>query len=144
MGDDAAGPLLAKMFERSPLTGWEVVNGGAAPENYIHRIRECGADMVVIVDAAEMGLLPGSVCILSEEDVAEGFLMTTHNLPLSFLIKALKEIVSDILFIGIQPKHVGFYQAISHEVKDAVKFVYSKLRDEDFSFPRFREQQQCG
>lgn len=144
MGDDAAGPLLARMFERSPLAGWEVLNGGAAPENYIHKIREYRAEMVVIVDAAEMGLLPGSVRILSEEDIADRFLMTTHNLPLSFLIKTLKESVSDILFIGIQPRQVGFYRAISREVKDAVKFVYNKLSDGDFNFTRFRAQQHCG
>ncbi|MGB9826090.1 MAG: hydrogenase maturation peptidase HycI [Desulfofundulus sp.] len=143
MGDDAAGPLLARLFESSPIAGWEVLNAGPAPENYIHKVRECGADMVVIVDAADMGLSPGSVRILSEEDIAESDLMTTHNLPLSFLIKAMRESVSDILFIGIQPRHIGFYRAVSREVKDAIKFVYNKLRDGDFNFTRFRAQQHC-
>lgn len=138
MGDDAAGPLLARLLAISPIAGWEVLNAGPAPENYIHKARECGADTVVIVDAADMGLSPGRVRILSEEDIAESDLMTTHNLPLSFLIKALRESVPEILFIGIQPKHVGFCRAVSREVKDAIKFVYNKLRDGDLNFTRLR------
>ncbi|HHW41746.1 MAG TPA: hydrogenase maturation peptidase HycI, partial [Syntrophomonadaceae bacterium] len=137
MGDDAAGPLLARLLTRSPLDNWEVLNGGSAPENHIHKVREFGAEMVVVVDAAEMGLSPGSIRILSEEDIANQFLMTTHNLPLSFLIKALKETVPHVLFIGIQPKHLAFYQAVSPEVKEAVKFVYDKMRNGDFDFAEF-------
>ena len=32
MGDDGAGPLLAELMTQSPIPGWEVVDGGSAPE----------------------------------------------------------------------------------------------------------------
>ena len=59
MGDDAAGPLLAEKLTAAPLEGWEVLNGGSAPENSLYRVRELGPEQVLIVDAADMDLAPG-------------------------------------------------------------------------------------
>lgn len=28
MGDDGAGPLLARLMEENPIPGWEVIDGG--------------------------------------------------------------------------------------------------------------------
>ena len=34
-GDDAVGPLLAKMLEDDPIEGWDVLDGGQMPEDYL-------------------------------------------------------------------------------------------------------------
>ena len=38
-----------------------------------------------------MGLNPGEIRIIDPDDIAEMFMMTTHNMPLNYLIDQLKE-----------------------------------------------------
>lgn len=128
MGDDAAGPVLAQMMQQAPVKGWQVLDGGSAPENNVHQIREIHPDDVVIVDAAEMGLAPGEIRILSEQAVAAQFIMTTHNLPLVYLIQLLKEFVPNVTFIGIQPETVAFVCPMSPQVRHAVATLYGQLK----------------
>jgi hypothetical protein len=66
MGDDAAGPLLAALLQRSPAPGWQVLDGGLAPENVVHRVRAIAPGRVLIVDAAEMELEPGEVRLVDD------------------------------------------------------------------------------
>ena len=83
MGDDAAGPLLARMIEHAPLENWEVLDGGNVPENYVFRIREMEPEQVLIVDAADMELRAGEIRLIDQDRIGSLFLMTTHSLPLS-------------------------------------------------------------
>ena len=81
MGDDGAGPLLAELCAGNPPAGWTVIDGGAAPENDIGHIRELRPARLVIVDATDMGLAAGETRVIDEKDIADMFIMTTHNLP---------------------------------------------------------------
>jgi hydrogenase 3 maturation protease len=127
MGDDAAGPLLAQKLECSPLQNWETLNGGSAPENALYRIREIGPDQVLIVDAADMDLPPGEIRLIGESRIEDPFFMTTHTLPLSYLIQSLKEFVPVVDMIGIQPEVVAFGYPISDKVRQAVDRMYDCL-----------------
>ncbi|GFN23360.1 hydrogenase maturation peptidase HycI [Thermanaeromonas sp. C210] len=135
MGDDGAGPLLARLLEQKRIPGWQVTDGGSAPENYLHQVRELKPQVVVLVDACEMNLPPGSIRLLSESDIACEFILSTHRLPLSFFISALKELVSEVYFIGIQPAVVAFGWPVSPEVRRAVEIVYQKLQAGKLDFP---------
>lgn len=86
MGDDGAGPLLAEMCAAQPKGNWVVIDGGSAPENDIVAIRELRPQRLLIVDATDMGLNPGEIRIIDPDDIAEMFMMTTHNMPLNYLI----------------------------------------------------------
>lgn len=126
-GDDAAGPMLAKMMTDDPIEGWEVIDGGQMPEDYLAVIRRARPDVLLLVDAAEMGLAPGTVSVLDEECVAADFIMTTHSLPLSFVLKDLRESCGNVVFLGIQPGHMEFYEALTPAVLDAVSGIYEAL-----------------
>ena len=91
MGDDGAGPLLAEMCTANPAGNWQVIDGGSAPENDVVAIRELRPDRLLIVDATDMGLNPGEIRIVDPDDIAEMFLMTTHNMPLNYLIDQIIE-----------------------------------------------------
>ncbi len=91
MGDDGAGPLLAEKCAAAPKGNWVVIDGGSAPENDIVAIRELRPTRLLIVDATDMGLNPGEIRIIDPDDIAEMFMMTTHNMPLNYLIDQLKE-----------------------------------------------------
>ncbi|QCE34500.1 hydrogenase maturation peptidase HycI [Acetobacteraceae bacterium] len=129
MGDDGAGPLLAELCEAHPPEGWEVIDGGPAPENDIYYVKELNPEKVVIVDATQMGLAPGETRIVDENDIAEMFMATTHNMPLTFLIDQIKEVASNVIFIGIQPTAVAFYEPVSEPVKVAVTELHRRLSD---------------
>ncbi|MGQ9372008.1 hydrogenase maturation peptidase HycI [Azospirillum sp. ST 5-10] len=126
-GDDGAGPLLARLLEEAPAPGWLVIDGADVPENHTHRIRTLAPRRVVIVDAADMELPPGSVRRIDQDCVAQHFLLTTHAIPLNFLIDSLKESVEDILFLGIQPASTEFWEPVSAPVSAAVAGIHDRL-----------------
>lgn len=128
MGDDGAGPLLANLMMTNPIDDWQVIDGGSAPENVVHQIRQSKPSLLLIVDATEMGLHPGEIRFVDPDLIAELFLMNTHNMPLNFLIDQLKEDIPTILFLGIQPDIVGFYYPMTENVKKAVEEVYQALK----------------
>ncbi|OAN11315.1 hydrogenase 3 maturation endopeptidase HyCI [Photobacterium jeanii] len=127
MGDDGAGPLLAEMMLQNPVDDWVVIDGGSAPENYVHQIRELAPEQVLIVDAAEIGEKAGEIRIIEPDQIAEMFIMSTHCLPLNFLIEELETFVPQVTFIGIQPAIVAFSFPMTDMVRDAVTALYQAL-----------------
>ena len=131
MGDDAVGPMLARMIERDPLEHWDLLDGGNAPENYLWRIREMNPEQALIVDAAEMGLEPGEVRLIEPGRVEDPFFMTTHTLPLTYLMLSLKEFVPKVELLGVQPRAVAFGYPVFPEVKQAVAQIYKSLKRDE-------------
>ncbi|WP_369312118.1 hydrogenase maturation peptidase HycI [Providencia rettgeri] len=127
MGDDGAGPMLFDLMQANPIDGWQGINGGSSPESVSHQVRALKPQRLLIVDAADIGLAPGEIRIIDPDDIAEMFIMSTHNLPLNFLIDQLKEDIEEIVFLGIQPDLVGFYLPMTEPVVAAVQQVYQAL-----------------
>lgn len=140
-GDDAAGPFLAKLMEEDPVSGWSVVDGGQMPEDCLSVIRRLEPELLVLVDAAQMGLEPGAVRVLQRDDVLSGYLMTTHALPLIFLLDELKGCCGELVFLGVQPGHTGFFAPLSPEVHAAVEGIYRAIAEEGYTqFERLDEE----
>jgi hydrogenase 3 maturation protease len=136
MGDDAAGPLLAQLIGRGPLAQWDVLDGGSAPENLLYLVREMAPVQVLVIDAADMDLEPGEVRLVGAARLEDPFLMTTHTLPLSYLVQSLEEFVPKVELLGIQPHTVAFGYPLSPEVKQAVSQVYEGLKQENPAWTR--------
>jgi hydrogenase 3 maturation protease len=128
MGDDAAGALLARMLHDSPAGGWQVLDGGVAPESVLYRIREMAPGRVLVVDAADMDLAPGEIRLIGPDRIDDPFILTTHTLPLSYLMQSLMEFVPRVELLGIQPRLVAFGFPVSREVRQAVERVYADLQ----------------
>ncbi len=128
MGDDAAGPLLARMIKHSPLEDWELLDGGNVPENYVFKIREMEPERVLIIDAADMELQAGEIRLIDKDQIGSVFLMTTHSLPLNYLMESLREFVPKVELIGIQPEVVAFGYPVSPRVEQAIEQVYAWLK----------------
>lgn len=127
-GDDAAGPMLAKMLTDEPVDGWTVIDGGQTPEDDLVTVRRAQPDRVLFVDAAAMGLETGAIHRLTADDVAEQFLITTHSLPMTFLLGQLSDACDDVTFLGIQPGSTEFFDPLSPEVREALDRVVACLR----------------
>lgn len=128
MGDDGAGPYLYELMTQNPIEGWQAIDGGSIPENCVDQIISLKPNRLFIVDATEMELQPGEVRIIDEALIADMFIMTTHNLPLSFLIEQVKEAIDEVVFIGVQPELVSFGFPMTDAVKQGVEKVYRHFR----------------
>lgn len=141
-GDDAAGPMLAKMLEDDPVEGWHVIDGGQTPEDDLAVIRRMMPERIVLIDAAVMGLEPGEIRRLKASDVARRFLITTHSLPITFLLGELNKVCDDVTFLGIQPRSMGFFDPLTPAVRDALDDVVRVLRQGgDFSCYRAMDEE---
>lgn len=127
MGDDGAGPLLAQMMQENPVLGWGVIDGGSSPENEIGQIKKLRPKELLIVDATEMGLNAGEIRFVDPKVIADMMFMSTHNMPLNYLVDELKAFVPDVKFVGIQPQTVAFYYPMCAAVTQAAQTVYNHL-----------------
>ncbi len=126
--DDGVGNYVAGTFRAD---GWKTLDCGTAPENFTAVVRREHPELLVLIDAAEMGIPPGEFRIIPVErirDVSIG----THQLPLTHLIHYLEDDVGEILFIGIQPLIVGDGTGISAEVLDGAELLMESLKNGTF------------
>jgi len=111
-GDDGIGSIIAQIFKDRD---WLSMDCGVVPENFTSIIKKNKPDLVVLIDAVEMGLKSGEFRIISPDRIS-ALHLTTHSMPLSFLISYLKDYTQDLIFIGIQPKIIDYSNSVSSEV----------------------------
>ncbi len=92
------------------------INCGITPENYTSIIRKHNPDRLILVDAAEMGLTPGSYRIIPPEKI-EVMHLSTHSMALSFLILYVSDLCKDIVLVGIQPERMDFGTELSNIIR---------------------------
>ncbi len=126
LGDDGVGPYIAERLKIMDSSGWVVINAGIVPENFIRPMHTIKPDRIIIIDAVEMGLEPGTVRIIpaaSIRDVGIG----THQLPLSFFISQCASI-SPVVLIGIQPGCLDMDTSLTLPVVRAAHDLISLLQ----------------
>ncbi|MBR6021851.1 MAG: hydrogenase maturation protease [Kiritimatiellae bacterium] len=116
-GDDALGPVFARAF-RHPR--WVGVDAATAPENFGPLLRRLAPPLIAVLDAARMGLPPGTVRFLDPASLdAAGF--GTHA-PDSVLLDGFLRIYAPrTLWIGIQPASLTPGTFLSPPVKAALR-----------------------
>jgi hydrogenase maturation protease HycI len=135
-GDDAAGVMLARAFshllEREGAGVREkvlVIDAGPAPENHTGALRRFMPDLVLLVDAAELCALAGTVRWLAWQETS-GLSASTHSLPLYMLAQYLSvELKCEVALLGIQPAVLTLGAALSPAVQRAVEEIVQALRE---------------
>lgn len=120
-GDDAAGVILARLLKRQLQSAKvKVIEAGVAPENCCGPVLNWNPDLILIVDAADMGAVPGDVRWLAWSEVlADGG--TTHHFSLSLLAGYLAaEAQCPVSLLGIQPADTRFCATLSPSVTASV------------------------
>ena len=125
--DDGAGPALFSELEAFPAEGVVPVNCETTPENWIAPLSKNPPQVLMVADAADMGLPGGSVRRMNLEDTG-GITFSSHGIPLSVLLEPFKNSV-EIRVIGIQPERRGFGEGLSPEVSRAVQSVAQAIRE---------------
>jgi len=129
--DDGAGVLVARMLsERRCARDTDrvlVIEAGLAPENTTGELRKFAPDLVLIIDAAEMGDKPGAIQWVPVESI-DGMSASTHSLPLSMLAQYLTlDLNCIVALLGIQPGSNSVSDKISPEVSHAIQEIIDEL-----------------
>ncbi len=124
-GDDAAGvavvrALILALAERPRLL---LIEAGPSPENFTGPLRRFAPHVVLMIDAANMGMEAGSVRWVQWQDT-NGLSASTHSLPPSVLASYLiQELDCRVFLLGIQVQSLEFDQPLSRPVQSAVDEV---------------------
>jgi len=139
-GDDAAGALVAQALLKRQRAGWSdaprpvpfslfVIEAAHAPENCTGAIRRFAPDLVILVDAAEMGDPPGTTRWLDWRDTT-GLDASTHALPPSMVARYLAaELSCGVAMIGIQAQDTSLGAPVSPPVRRAIRSVSRELTE---------------
>lgn len=128
-GDDAAGVQVARLLKPRMVGNQQilVLEAGLAPENFTGLLRRFSPQLILLVDAALMGCLPGTIQVIDWAS-AEGFSASTHTLPLNILASYLTaELGCELVLIGIQPGQTYMDAPLTSRVQEAVKELTSAL-----------------
>lgn len=126
-GDDVAGVLVARRLaawaRRDGVEGLCALMGGAAPENFTGELVRFEPDVVVLVDAAHLGLEPGAVAIVPPESIG-GLAFSTHMLPVPiFLDYVAARTGARTLVLGIDIVRKDVLAPVTPPVERAVRRV---------------------
>ncbi len=125
--DDGVGTWVAR---RLAAIGWRVYLAGPTPENIMGKIQLDAPDTLIVVDAAELGLPPGSFRRLPHS-AAPAMLASTHGLPLTFLLSLLQTAVETTILIGVQPALIATGEGLSPQVRASAQRLVELLADHD-------------
>ena len=113
-GDDAVGVViinrLAELAKSANSASFLFINGGNAPENVLGEIRTFHPGLIVFIDAAILGGVPGTVKIFdTSKEKISGISFCTHALPLPIIAGYIQKAVPcEIFVIGIEPDDMSF------------------------------------
>ncbi len=126
-GDDIAGPRVVDMLNQR----WKKAKAGApieitaidvgtAPESYTSVIRRHRPDLLILIDATDMGLPPGALRTIPPEKISV-LSFSTHHMPLSTFMSYVEEFCGRVLLIGVQPEGTDMGKYLSEAVRKSVK-----------------------
>lgn len=130
-GDDRLGVALAwalaKKLPACPAI--RITSGGEAPENFTGAIRQFLPSHVLLLDAVDHGLEPGTVFLADEQAITIGD-MTSHHLPLKLLMRFLSaSIPCQVILVGVQPQSLRPGNRFSAPIKKTLPLLAEFLSE---------------
>lgn len=128
-GDDAIGLLTARKINHAigQQENVLVLEGGTLPESTSGPLRRFNPDLVIFIDAAELGKPAGTIELIDVERIS-GASFSTHSMPLKVMMEFLAmELHCEMLLIGVQPEVIDFGMPISRSGKRAATRVAAEL-----------------
>ena len=126
-GDDGVGTAVISTLQHMPLSpNVELVDGGTAGLEIVLLLQKY--QRVVVVDAADMGLLPGewrrfggdTAVLTTNTDKLNGTLHNAGFAEALALAEALDVLPDELVVFGVQPQRVDWVEGLSEEVETAV------------------------
>jgi len=122
--DDGFGPAVA-----ARLQGKAVFDAGSVPENVLPQVARGEPDIVLFVDAGEFGAGPGTLRLVSPEELAQGS-YGTHSASLDVAAEYLRQACrAQSMLLVAQPKSLALGGVMSVEMIRAVAEAAGLLRE---------------
>ena len=133
--DDRLGCALARalalaLAKKLPLyPDIRIISGGEAPENFTGAIRAFSPSHVILLDAVDHGLAPGTVFLADERSITVGD-MTSHHLPLRLLMRFLgASLPCRVILVGVQPQTLMPGNTLSAPIKKTLPLLAEFLAE---------------
>ncbi len=124
-GDDAVGVVVIRNLQR---LGVPAIDCGDIPEGYTDLIKARHPETVLFVDAVDLGAEPGSVALISADQLAD-VKHDTHRPSLRLVMRYLEaETGGRCYVLGVQPSRIGSRRQMSPEVEKAAVEITRVLR----------------
>jgi len=101
-------------------------------ENCLGELIDSKANNILLIDAViSDSSIPGSIIYTDISEVSNGFLATTHNIPVNTIIKYLRTfgIASNVKVLGIRVKSLDFGDTITPEVSRSIVCLSSMIKE---------------
>jgi len=137
MGDDGVGIAAVERLAALPLpAGVEALDGGTGGLTLLELM--AGAETVILLDAVEMGLAPGSIArfdagAIAAEEGGAGLSLHEAALPEVFALGREMDLLPPRLVVfGVEPasveRRLGLSPAVAAAVEPLVERVLAELR----------------
>ena len=125
--DDAAGTEIA--LRLADLSGRaRAFAGYVAPENLTGEIKNFAPNLILVIDAIDLGIETGEVRLIEQADIT-GVSFSTHMLPLKIIVDYLhQETGAEIALLGIQSGNLEFMDEMSDGVTRTIDEITEMLR----------------
>lgn len=110
--DDGAGVYISSNI--TPRGNLSALTAEVSIENYIGKINSLAPDLLVIIDAVDMGAKPGTHKLLDISDIQD-ITFNTHNISLKRIAEFFP---MQIMILGIQPEKIDIGENLSYIVKN--------------------------
>ena len=122
-GDDGLGPKFIELMKVKGANA-SLFDCGTAPENYIFPILSAACDTVILVDAADIDMPPGSSKVFGLDEITNVSFSTHNPSPRLFtdLLKTGKEDMN-IFVVSVQPKTTNLGTPLSKEVLNGLDIL---------------------
>ncbi len=126
-GDDAVGPRVIELLEKTPIKDVLPLNTESVPEAFTGKIEQFNPTHVLMVDAANFKGDPGETKLITASQIG-GTAVSTHSLPLNIFISYIeKSLGIDVLLLGIQPISIGLGYPMTEPLEAAAVSVANTL-----------------
>ena len=126
--DDYVGVRIVEDLAGKLSSVVRLIECETVPESFVDEIVEIGPTHVLLIDAALLGLVPGTVHLYDAEEVMNVPTISTHTLPLRVFCEYVRTLTgARIALILIEPKNVDFGEGMTEEVEAAAVKVEAAL-----------------
>ena len=126
--DDYVGVRIVEDLRGRLSDNVRLIDCETVPESFVDEIVEIRPTHVLLIDAAMLGLAPGSVHLYEAEEVMNVPSISTHTLPLRVFCEYVRKLTgASIALLLIEPKSADFGEGLTPELEAAAERAEAAL-----------------
>jgi hydrogenase 3 maturation protease len=126
--DDYVGVKIAEDLQGKVSASVRLIECETVPESFVDEIVGINPSHVLLVDAALLGLRPGTAHLYDAEEVMNVPSISTHTLPLRVFCEYVRKLTgAKIALILLEPKNTDFGEGLTPDIEKAAARVEQAL-----------------